>query len=159
MQPEDPHFIPASEIDVPTLLSVWSAMLPADSELLGASLFGDLFVARESGEVDMLDLVAGELKQVADCVEEFEWDRKQPERREELLMQSLADAALAAGIKPGAAECLAFCTPPMLGGPLRPENLVAWNFVAYHTGLADLWRQIKDLPPGTEVVAQPDPSA
>ena len=115
MQMEDPHFIPASAIDQPAVLSVWSALLPAGCKLLGASLFGDLFVARESGEVDMLDLVSGELKQVAVCVEEFEWDLTQPQRREELLMQSLADAALSAGLKPGAAECLAFRTPPMLG--------------------------------------------
>src|SRR5262245_55976600 len=136
MQMEDPHFIPASAIDAPAVLSVWSALLPARCKLLGASLFGDLFVARESGEVDMLDLVSGQVKQVAVCVEEFEWDRTQPQRREELLMQSLADAALSAGLQPGAGECLAFRTPPMLGGQLRPDNLVRWDFVAYHNGLA-----------------------
>jgi hypothetical protein len=155
MQMEDPHFIPASAIDASAVLSVWSGLLPAGCKLLGASLFGDLFVAKESGEVDMLDLVSGELKQVAVCVEEFDWDRAQPERREELLMRSLADAALSAGLKPGAAECLAFRTPPMLGGQLRPDNLIPWNFVAYHSGLAKLLPQIKNLPLGTEVVARP----
>jgi hypothetical protein len=155
MQMEDPHFIPASAIDGPAVLSVWSAMLPALCKLLGASLFGDLFVARESGEVDMLDLVSGELKQVAVCVEEFEWDMTQRERREELLMQSLAEAALSAGFKPENGECLAFRTPPMLNGQLSPNNLVRWNFVAYHRGLAELLPQIKDLPLGTEVVARP----
>jgi hypothetical protein len=155
MQMEDPHFIPVSAIDASAVLSVWSGLLPTGCKLLGASLFGDLFVARESGEVDMLDLVAGELKQVAVCVEEFDWDRTQPKRREELLMQSLADAALSAGLKPGAAECLAFRTPPMLGGQFQPDNLVPWNFVVYHSGLAKLWLQIKDLPLGTEVVARP----
>src|SRR5438132_601777 len=64
MQMEDPHFIPASAIDASALLSVWSGLLPEGCKLLGASLFGDLFVARESGEVDVLDLVSGELKQV-----------------------------------------------------------------------------------------------
>jgi hypothetical protein len=152
MKMEDPHFIPAKTIDAPAVLSMWSALLPAGCELLGASLFGDLFVARESGEVYMLDLVSGELKQVAVCVEEFDWDRTQPQRREELLMQSLADTALSAGLKPGAGECLAFRTPPMLGGQLRPDNLVRWNLVAYHNGLAKLWPQIKDLPLGTVVV-------
>src|SRR5262245_11041815 len=151
MQMEDPHFISASAIDAPAVLSVWSALLPAGCRLLGASLFGDLFLARESGEVDMLDLVAGELKQVAVWVEEFHWDLTQPQRREELLMQSLADAALSAGLKPGATECLAFRTPPMLGGQLRPDNLVLWNLVAYHSGFAKLLPQIKDLPLGTEV--------
>jgi hypothetical protein len=155
MQMEDPHFIPASAIDAPAVLSVWSALLPAGCKLLGASLFGDLFVARESGEVDMLDLVSGELKQVAVCVEEFDWDRGQPERREELLMQSLADAALSVGLKPGAGECLAFRTPPMLNGQLRPDNLVRWNLIAYHSGLARLWPQIKNLPLGAEVIARP----
>ena len=154
MQMEDPHFIQGSAIDAPAVLSMWSALLPR-MHVAGRFLFGDLFVARESGEVDMLDLVAGELKQVAVCVEEFDWDRTRRERREELLMQSLADAALSAGITPGAAECLAFRTPPMFGGQLRPDNLVPWNFVAYHRGLAKLWPQIKDLPLGTEVVARP----
>src|SRR5688500_2494247 len=154
MQMEDPHFIPVGAIDAPAVLSVWSARLPAGCRLLGASLFGDLFVARESGEVDMLDLVSGELKQVAACVEEFDWDRTQPQRREELLMQSLADAALSAGLKPGAAECLAFRTPPMLGGQLRPDNLVRSDLVAYHSGLAKLLPQIKGLALGTEVVAR-----
>src|SRR3954451_22671008 len=87
-QMEDPHFIPASAIDAPAVLSVWSALLPAGCKLLGASLFGDIFVGRGSGEVDMLDLVSGELKQIAVCTEEFDWDRTQPQRREELLMQS-----------------------------------------------------------------------
>src|SRR4051812_7820694 len=138
MQMEDPHFIPASAIDASAVLSVWSGLLPVGCKLLGASLFGDLFVARESGEVDMLDLVSGELKQVAVCVEEFDWDRTQPQRREELLMQSLAEAAFTAGPKPGAGECLAFRTAPMHGGQLRADNLVRWNFVAYHSGLAKL---------------------
>jgi hypothetical protein len=155
MQMEEPHFIPASALDVPAVVSVWTAILPAGCRLLGASLFGDLFVARESGEVDMLDLVVGELKQVAVCVEEFEWDLTQRQRQEELLMQSLADAALSAGIKPGPTQCLAFRTPPLLGGQLRPENLVLWNFVEYHSGLAKLLPQTKDLPTGTEVVARP----
>ncbi len=49
----------------------------------------------------------------------------------------------------------------VLGGQLRPDNLVLWNFVPYHSGLAKLWPQIKDLPLGTEVVARPadEPSA
>ena len=87
MQMEDPYFIPPSEIDAPAVLSVWSALLAPRCKLLGASLFGDLFVAKESGEVDMLDLVAGELKEVAVCVDEFDWDLTQRERREELLMR------------------------------------------------------------------------
>ncbi len=155
MQIEDPHFIPANAVDAPAVLSVWNGTLPAGCRLLGASLFGDLFVARETGEVDMLDLVAGELKQVAVCVEEFEWDLTQRERREEFLMQSLAEAALPIGLSPGAGECLAFRTPPMLNGQLRTDNIVLWNFAAYHRGLAKLWPRIKDLPLGTQVIACP----
>jgi hypothetical protein len=155
-QMEDPHFIPPSAIDQRAVLSVWSAVLPPRCKVLGASLFGDLFVARESGEIDMLDLVAGELRQVAVCVEEFEWDLTQPRRREEVLMQSLAEAAASAGLTPDPGECLAFRTPPLLGGPLRPENLVRWNMVAYHAGLSKLLPQIEELPAGTEVVRRPD---
>lgn len=152
----DQHFIRASEIDQPSVLAVWSSILPPSCRLLGASLFGDLFLARESGEVLMLDLVSGDLKQIAVCVEKFEWDLTQRERREEWLMQSLADAAIAAGLKPSASECLAFRTPPMLGGALNPDNLAKWDFVAYHDGTAKLLSQITELPVGTQVVIRPD---
>ncbi len=161
VQMDDPHFIPATAIDAPAVLSVWSSVLPAGCKLLGASLFGDLFLGRGSGEIDMLDLVAGELKQIAVCIEEFEWDLTQTERREELLMQSLANAALSAGLKPAAGQCLAFRTPPLLGGQLTPDNLAQWDFVAYHRGLVKLLLQIKNRPLGTEIVARQEdgPSA
>jgi hypothetical protein len=129
--------------------------VPSSGKIVAASLFGDLFVARDSGEVMMLDLVSGELKQIAACIEEFESDLTQPERRQEWLMQDLADAAFASGIKPVIGKCLAFRTPPMLGGSLKPENLVRWNFTAYHCGLAQLFLQIKGLPLGTQVVVRP----
>jgi hypothetical protein len=152
--PIDQHFIRASQIDESAVLAVWASLLPERCRLLGASLFGDLFLARETGEVDMLDLVSGELKQIAVCIEEFEWELTQRERREEWLMQRLADAAMAAGLRPGNGECLAFRTPPMLGGQLKPDNLARWNLVVYHRGLAKLLPQIRDLPPGTEVVVR-----
>lgn len=126
--------------------------------ILGASVFGDLFLLRSTGEVDMLDLVAGEVKQIAACVEEFEWDVTQREKREEWLMPSLANAAFAIGLKPGPGECLAFRTPPFLNGPLQPGNLYCLDFVAYQVGMGKILPQVLGLPPGTQIVSLP-PSA
>ena len=52
-------------------------------------------------------------------------------------MQSLAEGRTPHRTRaPGAGECLAFRTPPMLNGQLRTDNIVLWNFAAYHSGLA-----------------------
>lgn len=100
----------------------------------------------------MLDLIAGEVKQIACCVEEFEYDLGQERGRNEWLMSALAQQLIASGVCPGDIECFAFRTPPILGGQLHPSNVVLWDLIKYHTGLSKLLSQIKDLPPGTQVV-------
>jgi hypothetical protein len=48
-------------------------------------------------------------------------------------------------------QVLAFRTPPILGGALEPENVVAWDRWAYYEGLATLLPQVLNMPLGTEV--------
>jgi len=139
-------------VDWPAISAAWPDLLPKSCELLGVSLFGDLFVGDESGRVFMLEVTTGELKQIASCPEEFEWDLAQPDKRGAWLLQPLAEAALAAGLSPKTGECLAFQTPPMLGGELHPSNLIRCDLVKYHQGLSQLLPQLRGLAPGTRIV-------
>jgi Domain of unknown function (DUF1851) len=149
-------FIPASDIDAARVMATWSSILRAPYRLLCVSAFGDLFLARSDDSVDMLDLVGGVLKQVAVCIEEFEYSLQSDEGQTEWLMAPLAGRAAEAGMRPARGQCLAFRTPPLLGGTLNSANLVVWDLYAYHAGLAKLLPQILGLPPGTAVVPRPD---
>src|SRR5690242_16376735 len=108
-------------------MATWSSMLRGPCRLLGLSAFGDLFLARPDESIDMLDLVGGELKQVAVCIEEFEYGLQSDEGRRDWLMGPLVDQAAEAGLCPAKGQCLAFRTPPLLGGALNSANLVVWD--------------------------------
>jgi hypothetical protein len=155
--PED-LYTPAVDVDAPRVLSTWAWCLRRPYCLLGLSALGDLFLADADGSIKMLDLVACELKDIATCTEEFEWGLGDPMHQEEWLMAGLCRRATEAGIRRAAGQCLAFRTPPILGGALEPENLAAWDRWAYYEGLAKLLPQVLDLPLGTQVALKPSGS-
>src|SRR5690348_17663167 len=106
----DPDMIPLDSVDWPAISASWADQFPPNATLLGVSLFGDLFVSDVAGAVFMFAVTSGELKQIACCREEFEWDLAQPEKRAVWLMVPLVAAARAAGLRPGRGECLVFQT-------------------------------------------------
>jgi hypothetical protein len=148
-------YIDASEVDATRLLSVWGWLLRGPFRLLGVSVFGDLFLQDADDSVKMLDLVSGEIKQIAICIEEFEWGLGDTNSREEWLMAGLARAAAQMNLRAGAGQCLAFQTPPILGGMLEIENLAVWDLYSYEEGLAKLFPQVVNLPAGTEIRIRP----
>ena len=148
----DPFLLALKSIDWPAIRDCWPGVLPQSCELLGLSLFGDIFVRAESGLVFIFKITSGKLNQIAHCSEEFEWDLSQADKRTAWLMQPLAEAATAAGMVLEVGECLAFQTPPMLNGKLHPSNLVCLDLLKYHQGLSKLFPQLRDLSLGTRVV-------
>ena len=56
---------------------------------VGLSAFGDLFLNDADGSIKMLDLVACDLKEIATCIEEFDWGLGDPTHQEEWLMVGL----------------------------------------------------------------------
>jgi hypothetical protein len=148
-------FTPAADIDACRILAIWAWLLRKPFRLLGASAFGDLFLEDADGTVKKLDLSLGELKPIATCLAEFEWGLGDGEHQEEWLMVGLARRATQAGIRPASNKCIAFQTPPLLGGRMAPENLIEWDLYRYHEGVAKLLPQILNLPLGTEVRMKP----
>jgi hypothetical protein len=144
-------FIDASQLKCPQILAIWNWLLQKPLRLLGISLFGDLFLEDKDGSIKMLDLVACELKQIAICIEEFEWGLGNAEQQENWLMVSLAKRLASNGIRTEPTQCLAFRTPPILGGPLNTSNVVVLDLMSYYQGLAKLLPQILHMPPGSEV--------
>jgi hypothetical protein len=154
-QESDPLFTKVPEPDSSRVLTAWAWLLRTNYGLIGRSIFGDLFLADTSGHVHMVDIVAGELKEIATCIEEFEWEVTEGEGKEQWLLASLARQAINSGLSPGPGHCLAFRTPPLLGGQLVVGNLVVWELFAYYDGLSKILPQVLALPLGTEVRVKP----
>ena len=151
----NPLFTKVPEPDSTRVLTAWAWLLRTTYRLIGRSMFGDLFLEDMSGHVHMVDTVAGELKEIATCIEEFEWELTDGEGKEQWLMASLARQAIDSGLSPGPGHCLAFRTPPMLGGRLTVDNLVVEELFAYYDWLSKLLPQVLALPLGTEVRVKP----
>jgi len=146
---------PANENLAKHTLAAWSWLLRKNYTLIGTSLFGDAFLKDDNGLIDMLDLVHGEVRQVAFCIEEFEFELESNNARNEWLMEPLARHLMASGLIPGVDQCYAFQTPPALGGQLKPQNVLLWDIFKYHSGLSSVFRQISGMPPGTQIVIKP----
>ncbi len=64
-------FVDASHLDFDRLLLQWPGMVVGQIRPIGASVFGDLFFERRSGEVEKLDVLEGGVHPVAESFEQF----------------------------------------------------------------------------------------
>jgi hypothetical protein len=75
-------------------------------------------------------------------------------------MIPLVDRCVNAGITLAEGQCYGYRIRPLLGGEYTPENIYPTDIAQYCSLLADMYRQIKDLPDGTKVriVVDRDPT-
>src|SRR5262245_46136789 len=147
--------IGTSEFNAPALLAHWAWRIPQHLEPLFLSTFGDWFLRDADDHVRMFDLVAGELKQIADSRPEFEGLLELEDYQREWLMSHLVETLQRSGISRGRGQCYAFRTPPILGGALAVSNVVAWDLAAYQLGTSKIHQQVSGLPLGTHVIVKP----
>lgn len=147
--------IGTDEFDAPRLLAHWAWRVAQHFQPLFLSTFGDWFFRDADDHIQMFDLVAGELKQVANTQAEFEALLELEEYQREWLMSHLVEQLRQSGVTRARGQCYAFRTPPILGGQLSPSNIVVWDLSAYQSGTSKVHQQVARLPPGTHVVIKP----
>ncbi|MET7279716.1 T6SS immunity protein Tdi1 domain-containing protein [Kribbella sp. NPDC005582] len=108
-------------------LESWGWLDLAGKKPVRATLFGHVFLASDDG-FWLLDPIEGTLTRRWDDVEHLQTGLADPEVQQELLTD-LAAEALRRGLTPGPDEILDFIQPPVLGGPIDPENLEPTDFV------------------------------
>ena len=149
---------------VPAHLTIQTDGLPFDSLLCDwrwlvspvftpvlMTAFGELFLRDQSGHIHFLDLMSGQLKQVAASQEEF--DRLCEDREQQrswfigfLLMEvRKLRGELASG------ECYSCRTPLSLGGQLEEDNFERKDLQVHYSILGQLHRQTRHLPPSTKI--------
>ena len=136
---------------IDSLLSDWRWLIRTNYTPILMTAFGDLFLRDEAGHVHFLDLMSGELKQVATSQEEFDRLCADKEQRRRYFVGFLVmefkklHGSLAVG------ECYGCKTPLSLDGQLQADNFERVDLQAHYSVLGQLHRQTKHLPAGTKV--------
>ena len=142
--PDDRHW--------PTLLADWSPPLPGRYTVWMANLFGHVFVTLDEKSVHRLDIEVGSLDRLADSRAEFLDLLEQGDNFNQWYMVALVDRCVAAGMRLRFGECYGLIIQPMLSGPYDVSNIRVVSMAEYYRFTASTQAQVKNIPPGSEVV-------
>jgi len=145
------YLIDPSGKDWAQLLSDWSAQLPPVLTVWLVNRFGDVCAIYEDGSVHMLDVGTGVVARVADSREHFCSEIDRGNNANNWLMIPLVDRCVTEGLKLDDSQCYGYKVPPVLGGEYDVRNFVPTDLSVHYSLLADIHRQIRDLPDGTKV--------
>lgn len=131
----------------------WMPPLPSSFTLWLVNRFGDAFVVADDGSVHMLDVGAGIFTRLADNRSHFADLLDADRNADNWLMIPLVDECRKAGMQLGSDQCFGFKIPPILGGKYQLSNVEPTDLAVHYSFLADIYKQTKDLPEGTQIKA------
>jgi len=137
--------------DWPQLLSGWGRDIPESFTLWLVNRFGDAFLVVDDGSVHMLDAGGGQVSRIADSRDHFAELLDRDDNANNWLMIPLVDECAEALPPLKESQCYGFKVPPMLGGEYVLDNIEPTDLSVHYSILADIHRQTKDLPDGTQV--------
>jgi hypothetical protein len=146
----------AFQIEPPLAVSAaraWSWLVPEPWTQIVCSKVGGIFLERPDGTVHWLDTGTGLVEQVATNRLRFEEMMKaSPDLVDEWFLPPLVERLHAAGKQAGAGECYGFTILPIFAeGKYDVDNMFVVPVTEQFVGLADVHRQISELPDGASV--------
>jgi hypothetical protein len=117
---------------------------------LATSAFGDVFLEGEDA-VWFLDTIEGKLTREWEDTTSLQEALNTADGQARFLLDGLAEAAYARGVRPDPEQVLSFKIAPVLGGAFKPDNIEVTDLVVSLSISGQLHRQVKDLPPGTRI--------
>jgi hypothetical protein len=135
------------------VLTEWSWLVPEPWTSLVCSKVGGVFFEKPNESVYWLDTGTGLVEQVASNRAEFEEAMNaSPALVDEWFLPSLIERLHAAGKKAGAGECYGFTVLPVFAeGKYDVDNMFVVPLSEQFVGMADVHRQISELPDGASV--------
>ena len=143
--------IPVDGLVAKNLLEDWAWLTKKRYALIAMNAFGDMFLLCESGEIEMLQLEAGEITKVADSAAEFQKLTSDKEKQQSWFFLGLLSKLEMAGFKLGDGQCYALKKPIVLGGTVGMENIEIAPIAAHVSLLGQIHQQVRQLGPGTRV--------
>ena len=133
------------------LLADWRWLVTEKLTPVMMTSFGDLFLRDDSGRIQFLDLMAGELKVVASTESEFERLCEDREKRRVWFLGFLVTELRRTLGHLASGECYSCKIPLSLGGQMEEENFERADLLTHYSVLGQLQCQTKHLPPGTQI--------
>lgn len=145
------YLIDQQDHDWANILADWAWLLPSDLTVWMANRFGDLIFVPEDGTVQILDIGVGSVGQLAKSREDFFTRIDLGDNADNWLLISLTEECVASGLTLGPGQCYIFKVAPVFGGKYALDNIEVGDLVVNYHLLAQIHKQIKDLPDGAQV--------
>jgi hypothetical protein len=146
------YILPPVRSDWSELLSDWQPLIPQSSLMWLLTKFGEIFFCHQDEKIGMLQVSAFQYKTVAKDKTDFQEWLVDPDKMSEWFLAPLVDRLEAVGKFLQSEQCYSFIKPLGLGGTLTVENVMIVP-IREHFGLwGEVFRQIKNMPEGGEVV-------
>jgi hypothetical protein len=146
------YLIPLDTVDTAEMFDEWRWLLEKPLRPVALTLFGDWFLADETGAIYHLDVSWGDLTRAASSRADLGRNLNEGENADKWLKVELLrrlskdrDLSLRAG------NVYAFKVSPALGGSEDPSNVFELDLAVVMDLMGQIHRQIKDLPAGTPV--------
>jgi hypothetical protein len=142
----------ASRGDWPELLSDWQPLIPEGATPWILTRFGEVVFKHADGHIGFLQTSYFNYEVVAKDSREFETLTADLESQSAWFQAPLVARLESSGKRLSEDRCYSFITPLGLGGELKLENVMIIT-IREHFGMwGQVFQQIKDLPPGAEIV-------
>lgn len=125
-------------------LAPWSWLVSGSVAPVFMSKFGDWFLRRPDGSVEMLDVIQGTLTTQAASPEDFKALVNTKEWQDRNLLVVLLGELHAEGKIPGPGQCYAVTPHPRQGGRLEQEFIAVSDILAWQTTCARFAREAKE---------------
>jgi len=146
------YTLPIERSDWNTLLADWSSLIPPGSSPWLLSRFGELFFEQVDSKIGMLQVSGFQYSVVAVNKKDFEEWLVDPDKMSEWFLAPLVDQLVSKGETLKRDFCYSFKQALGLGGSMNAENVMSIP-IHEHFGLwGEVFRQIKDLPSGSQVI-------
>ena len=152
MEPSwDDFILDSKQVDLNELLIEWRWLVDEKFTPIAVTAFGDLFLQSSDGSIHRLDAGTGYFCPVARNLEALKEQATVSELQEDWFHWQLLSELRRTGMTLGPAQCYSFRIPPILGGTYDISNFEPASLSVHHGILAQIIRQVKDLPPGTQI--------
>jgi hypothetical protein len=138
-------------LDFQRLLADWKWLLQGQYRVVAGTKFGDWFIERPNGAVEILDATDGSLRQLAESTAAFRASINTQARQEEWLLSLLVLSLHEKGVIPGPGQCYGFKIPLILGGKAITDNVQVMDLVVWVSLCGQLHEQLSRLPPGGRI--------
>jgi hypothetical protein len=134
---------PIDEREAESLLDDWRWLVPRDLTPLFVTMLGDWIFGAADGSLWALDMLEGNLRQVASSAAEYNRLNKSREWLEETLLIDWYEVALEAGLVGAPDDCIGWARHPMVGGRIERANLRRFSMRIYQSLMGQLHRQLR----------------